>query len=234
MLKKYIKGLFQFFGISVRRYIPPSYGWIYARNITAVLDIGANTGQYALAISKILPESKIYSFEPIKKCYDDLIINTEKLNIETFNFALGENEYETEINVSSHSPSSSLLRMTDLHKKLYSHTKNFTVEKISVKALDQIAHDLNISKENYLVKIDAQGFEDKIIKGGYNTIKNAQIIQVEMTYQELYEGQPLFDNIYQVLNEMGFDFSGNISQVYNPDTGELVYSDSIFLRTQLK
>jgi len=230
MLREYIKKSFHLLGINVQKYTRPNYGWIYERNIAVVLDIGANTGQYALEISKILPQSTIYSFEPIKKCYDELVINTRKLNLKPFNFALGEREYETEINVSSHSPSSSLLRMTDLHKNLYSHSKDYTLEKISVKRLDSIAPELNISDKNYLVKIDVQGFEDKVILGGNETIKGAQIIQVEMTYQELYKGQPLFDNIYKLLYEMGFEFSGNISQVFNPDNGGLVYSDSIFLR----
>ena len=40
-----------------------------------VLDVGANTGQFALEIHKILPQAMIYSFEPLKDCYEQLMHN---------------------------------------------------------------------------------------------------------------------------------------------------------------
>lgn len=230
IVKPIIKKISNLAGYDIKAYSPPNYNWIYERKIQSVLDIGANTGQYALQISKILPESVIFSFEPIKSVYDELVVNTKNNNVKAYNFALGEKEDEMEMNVSQHTPSSSLLKMSDLHLRLYNIAKHKAIEKVKIKALDNIADELNIAGQNYLVKIDVQGFEDKVLKGGYNTIKNAQIIQIEMTYQELYKGQFLFDDIYKILIEMNFDFSGNISQKYNPSDGKLVYSDSIFIK----
>jgi len=39
---------------------------------SVILDVGANRGQFALEILKILPETKIYSFEPIVDAYEEL------------------------------------------------------------------------------------------------------------------------------------------------------------------
>lgn len=230
MIKKYIKILLHAIGFDVKKYTPPNYGWIKERNITVVIDIGANIGQFAKLIDDVLPGVRIYSFEPIKSCYDELVKKCRSLNLKAFNFALGEKEDKTEIHVSQHSPSSSLLEMAELHKELYEYTQLSTKESIVVKTLDGIASELNLSNQNYMVKIDVQGFEDKVIKGGENTIKNAQIILIEMSYQTLYNGQLLFSGLNKFLEQLGFEFAGNFEQYTDPNNGRVVYSDSIFLK----
>jgi FkbM family methyltransferase len=55
------------------------------------LDVGANFGQFAKFINKLFPESNIYSFEPIKECFDKLKLNNpEIVNYKIFNYALGD------------------------------------------------------------------------------------------------------------------------------------------------
>ncbi len=230
MIKKLIKDVLHAAGIDIKKYTPPNYGWIRERNISAVLDIGANTGQFAEIFHKILPGAQIYSFEPVKKCYEELLKRSSALNVTAFNYALGEADGETEIFVSEHSPSSSILPMTNLHKELYSHTSRSTKETITIKTLDGIAPGLNLAGRPYLVKIDVQGFEDRVIKGGINTIRNAEILLVEMSYEILYDRQLLFDDLYRIIVPLGFEFAGNMVQTFNSGNGHIVYSDSIFLK----
>lgn len=52
--------------------------WLKEMNIKTVIDIGANEGQFASIIRKLLPESTIYSFEPIPHCYEKLKKNFSK------------------------------------------------------------------------------------------------------------------------------------------------------------
>ncbi len=40
-----------------------------------------------------------------------------------------------------------------------------------------------------------QGYEDKVIAGGKNIIQQADVIICELSMDNLYEGQPLFDDI---------------------------------------
>ena len=51
----------------------------YNININIVYDIGANVGIYSILFNKLLNNSKIYSFEPVKKNF-----NVLKKNIENF------------------------------------------------------------------------------------------------------------------------------------------------------
>jgi FkbM family methyltransferase len=232
MIKNKIKKLFHSIGLDIKKYKHPNYKWITDSDINTVLDIGANIGEFTIEYAKILPHAKFYCFEPIKNCYQQLLVTTKKININAFNVALGESNYETEINISSHLPSSSLLDMAHLHKELFMHSQLHTKELIQVKRLDDIMDGISWVP-NLLVKIDVQGFEDKVIAGGYSTLKAAKIIIIEMSYQLLYENQLLFDGIYQMLSEMGFDFYGNIAQTFNPQNGKILYSDSLFIKRNL-
>ena len=69
------------------------FDWLRQRDIKTVLDIGANTGQFATMINAILPEARIYSFEPLQQCFTSLLHNTKEIeNIKCFRFALGQEQ----------------------------------------------------------------------------------------------------------------------------------------------
>jgi len=198
--------------------------------IKTVLDIGAHTGQFAKEIRGKLPQAMIYSFEPLKDCYQDLVRNmSQDQNFEAYNFALGEAEIKQEINRSVYSPSSSLLTMGNLHEEMYPHTKGGIKENIEVKRLDDVFNDIVLEKE-ILVKIDVQGYEDKVIKGGFNLISRAKVAFLEVSFFELYKRQALFGEIYEMMKKMGFRYQGRIHQKMNPSTGEILYEDSIFVK----
>jgi FkbM family methyltransferase len=219
----------KYLGIEIRKY-KEDYRWLTRFNISTVVDIGANEGQFALKFSRILPSADFYCFEPIGSCFKILKSNLANVNCKLFPYALGDENAEMEINVYDHNPSSSLLEMAELHKSVFD--KSFDIksrEKISVKILDEILVD-KLNNKSYLVKIDVQGFEDKVIKGGKNVISQAKVIIIEMSYVELYKEQKLFNDIYFLLISLGFSFKGNLAQSNNPKNGEVLYSDSIFTK----
>ncbi len=229
---KFVQDIFYKMGLIVKLVRPENNLWLQTRNIKNILDIGANTGQFAQRINEILPNINIISFEPIKKCYDELLINTKDLKIKAFNCALGEIEETQEINISAHSPSSSLLPMADLHKEVFAGTNFVEKEKISIKKLDTIFPELEIQGK-FMVKIDVQGFEDRVIKGGLETLKKADLILIETSFEELYEDQLLFDGIYQLLIGIGFTFKGNLTQAINKKDGRILYAESLFFNSNI-
>lgn len=229
---KFIQDTLYKMGIIVKLVRPENNQWLQNRGLENVLDIGANTGQFANRINEILHNVNIISFEPIKKCYDELLVNTQNLNIKAFNYALGEIEEEQEINISAHSPSSSILPMADLHKEVFAGTNFVEKEKISIKKLDTIFPELQI-KGKFMVKIDVQGFEDRVIKGGLETLKKADLILIETSFEELYKDQLLFDGIYQLLIGIGFTFKGNLTQAINKKDGKILYAESLFFNSNI-
>ena len=163
--KRFTKMIFRLCGVDIRRVNPAenNYGWLVKHNITTVLDIGANTGQFAKMVHKILPHATIFSFEPIEECYNKLVENmTNVPKFHAFNYALGDTDSDVEMHINKFTPSSSFLPMADLHIRAYPYTAKTHGEKVRIRQLDIVARELPLDG-NVLVKIDVQGYEDKVI-----------------------------------------------------------------------
>lgn len=227
--KKVIKKSFNMLGLDIRKIERNKFVWLNDLNIKTVFDIGGNIGQFARMIHNILPAASIYSFEPLEDCYKQLQSNMrDASNFKAFNFALGDKDTEMDIYRNEYSPSSSLLKMGKLHKQAFPYTNKEGIEKIKVKRLDDIIHDLKV-EDNILIKIDVQGYEDRVILGGKKLFAKAKVLIVETSFQILYESGPLFDTIYEILKQKGFKYMGNLGQIKNPINGSVLQSDSIFI-----
>lgn len=238
MLKKLIKTILNIFGLDLRR-IPKceinKYVWLQELNIKTILDIGANVGQFALEINKYLPNANIYSFEPLMKEYDQLIKNTRRIRqFIAFNIALGDINDKHIIHSHNFSPASSLLKVSNISIAAYPYIGKSMEEVIEVKRLDDFIDSQNIILEpEILIKIDVQGYEDRVIRGGENIFKLAKVIISEISFQELYEGQQCFDGIYNQLINLGFSLKGIVGPGLNPNTGLPLYADAIFMKYEL-
>lgn len=231
-IKTLTKTLFRRCGLDIRRVkrTEYNYGWLVKRNIATVLDIGANTGQFAMIIHKILPHATILSFEPIEECYQKLIKNMADVpKFHAFNFGLGDSDDEMEMHINDFTPSSSLLPMADLHIRAYPYTAKTHGEKVRIRQLDIVARELSLD-DNLLVKIDVQGYEDKVIRGGQSVISQAKVLIVETTFETLYDGQLLWKDIFDLLSNMGFSYMGNIHQMKSPLDDCVLQADSIFIK----
>jgi Methyltransferase FkbM domain len=93
-----------------------------------------------------------------------------------------------------------------------------------------VTGDLDLA-ENILIKIDVQGFEDRVIAGGLKTIQMAKLLIVETSFESLYDDQPLFDTIYEMLKRMGLTYHGNFNQFLNPIDGNILQADGIFIKS---
>ncbi len=205
------------------------FKWVQDMNIKTVIDVGAHTGQFALQIRKILPEARIYSFEPLSHCYKQLSKKSSIIsNFQCFNVALGEQIKESKIHLNNFSPSSSILEMAE-HTYHFPFTQDSITEIIKVDTLDNFASRLCLEK-NILLKIDVQGFEDKVINGGLSTLRQVKMIIVETSFKELYKNQPLFSDIYQLLTNLGFVYSGSWDRLKSPVDGSPCQEDSIFIK----
>lgn len=207
-----------------------TYSWLVNEGIGTVLDIGANKGQFTTHIHSLLPDAHIYSFEPLKSCFSELKHTMSCIQgFSCFNFALGEENGNHTIYHNEFSPSSSMLPIEELHRIAFPITRNYREEIIDVRRLDDVADSLKLT-DNILIKIDVQGFEDKVIRGGEKTIKCAKILIVETSFEPLYQGQLLFNSIYSMLTALGFVFKGTEQPLRHPKDGRILQCDSIFFR----
>lgn len=234
IIKKYIKMVMEIFGLKISRAgksTEHKFKWLKDLNVNTIIDVGGSKGNAALQFHKLFPTATIYSFEPLRDCFEMM---NEKLkhvaNFKSFNVALSDETGQSIIHRSSYSGCSSLRKMGDLHKKAFPITAGEKDESIKIDTMDNVLGNLNL-KDNVLVKIDVQGLEDKVILGGLKTLSRAKIVIVETSFLELYEGQPLFGRVHQFLSELGYKYSGAWDPDFrNPLDGRSLQQDSVFIK----
>jgi FkbM family methyltransferase len=204
--------------------------WFKSLKIDTVLDIGANTGQFTKTILALLPNANIYSFEPLPDCFEQLQEFASKhSNIKTFNAGIGDESGVISFERNEYSPSSSFLKINDTHKQAFIFTEKSSTVEVKIEKLDDITQNIDLGKYLF-IKIDVQGYEDKVLKGGEETINKAKVVIVETSFVPLYESQPLFDDVYSVFKEWGFSYFGMNDQLSDPNTGKILQGDAIFMR----
>ena len=118
---------------------------------------------------------------------------------------------------------------------------------ITVKRLDDILK--NKYSDNpfaaEIMKLDTQGYELEILKGGEQTLRDSSIaLFVEVEFMQIYQNQPLFSEVEGYLRELGFSFYGFDSLHYRstqrsdnntaPKSRERVYwADAVFFKDPL-
>jgi FkbM family methyltransferase len=204
--------------------------WLQEMNINTVIDVGASHGDSVEIYHAMFPSANIFSFEPLKDSYKKLEARKATVKtLKTFNFALGAKAEKVQMHRNEFTPSSSLLKMNQVHKETFPFTSGEVLEEIEVKTLDSVADEITL-KSNVLLKLDVQGFEENVLRGGLETLKQVKVIIIEMSFVELYSGQPMFDKIYRLLAETGFVYSGSWHQLRSPKDGRILQQNGIFLR----
>jgi FkbM family methyltransferase len=150
--------------------------WFYQLNIDTVLDIGGNIGLFSKTMRMMLPNAQIYAFDPLPDCYAQMNKRMkDDSHYKGFNCGLGENNETLLIERSSHAPSSSFLKMGDKHLEAFPFTAKTEQVAVEVKKLDDLAQDIQLG-QNILIKVDVQGFEDKVLRGGLETFSKARLL----------------------------------------------------------
>jgi FkbM family methyltransferase len=204
--------------------------WFQSLGIDTVLDIGANTGQFTKTISSLLPTANIYSFEPLPDCFEKLQEFASKhSNIKAFNTGIGDRSGLMCFEKNAFSASSSFLKMTNTHNEAFPFTKKSSTVEVKISKLDDVCENLALGSSLF-IKIDVQGYEDKVLKGGEKTVKKSKLVIVETSFLPLYESQPLFDDIYNIFRDWGFTCIGMIDQLTDPKTGQILQGDAIFVK----
>ncbi len=164
-----------------------------------VLDIGANVGTYSEAILKVAPKSKIYAFEPssaARKKLEDRFIGNNSVRIVPL--ALGITiSIET---LWSDAAGSGLASLTKRNLEHFGIDFNQS-ESINVTTLDSWANSTNV-KPN-LIKMDVEGHELDVLKGGLKTLAIAQVVQFEFGGCNI-DTRTYFQDFWYLLTSAGF------------------------------
>ena len=175
-----------------------------------IFDIGANVGQTADFYRNIFPDSSIYCFEPIPETFKKLNTHCANIdNVKCFNIAFGEKR-ET-LNIHAYEGESSVLNsLTDeFQSEFDSESVARKSVRIEVDTLDHFVHEHNIAEID-LLKIDTEGFEVFVLKGGAELIASGKIhaIICEAGFMRSNKRNTYFGDINDLLEQHGYALFG--------------------------
>jgi FkbM family methyltransferase len=218
------------FGLQVTRR-DRLYEALSSYGVNTVLDVGAHTGQFALAVRRALPDAMVHSFEPSGETFFELRRSCRAdPGIRTWQLALSEEEGVVSMYRNEASATSSLLPMTALSQRAFPHATKWRPEMVTATTLDKWAATQSLV-EPILIKVDVQGYEAQVLRGGTQTFGRALVLLLEVSFAELYEGQSLFDDIYTLIRGLNFSCCGMFNNIYDPHSHGVLQSDALFVRS---
>jgi FkbM family methyltransferase len=194
--------------------------------VEQVLDVGANTGQYAQSLRAAGFSGRIVSFEPLPDAYREVLKSSAGDDRwEAHNVALGAADGEVEFNVSRDGVCSSVLAPTATLREAIPQAEPVSRISVPVRTLDAFAPE-----GRALLKIDTQGFEHEVIAGAGRSLDNVVALDIEMALVNLYEGGSSIYSLLPVLHDRGFKVLSIDSGFVDPETDQTLDVDVLMVR----
>lgn len=161
----------------------------YLKKGDVFIDVGANIGYItAIGAGFVGKRGKVYSFEPVPKCFELLSRNkrlNKDYNITINKCALGSNTERTNIKISSHN-----LGWNTMVPHFMKETDIQEVAEVNVIRLDDYIERNKINKVSF-IKIDVEGYEFEVLQGLTNFFRSNQnglpILLVEVVPSDFYD-----------------------------------------------
>ncbi len=201
-------------------------------HIDLVLDVGANSGQYAAGLRAHGYAGRIVSFEPLAAAHARLTAAARgdpRWSIAP-RMALGDADGTVDLHVAANSFSSSILDMLPEHERAAPGSGYVASETVPLKRLDDVADGFLAGARRVLLKIDTQGYEDRVLAGAAALLGKLAAIQTELSLVPLYAGQPLFDDMRRKIEALGFELFAVFPGYVHEQTGQTLQLDGFFLR----
>lgn len=196
--------------------------------LDTVVDVGANRGQFSLAVRDHCPRAAIIAFEPLKSAADvyRTVFEHDK-RVRLHECAIGPAKGAVTIQRSKREDSSSLLPITGTMVELFPGTGASGTEEVAIAPLTDFLMPADIVGRS-LLKIDVQGFELQVLMSAKPLLSSIERIYVEASFVPLYAGQALADEVIEFLQREGFRLVGVQNPTIHPKSGLLVQADMLF------
>ena len=247
MIKKFIKNLIRSLGYSIQK-IPKEINEISINEILKhtlptnpiIFDVGANKGQSIRSFKKIFSNPKIHAFEPSKEDFEILKQKYQgDQSVVLNNIALGDKKEKKSFNIMYKSDTSSFLNLNKNSEWLKYRSKSLKISKedfnvrtsmVEVDTIDNYLKIKEIDKVNCL-KIDTQGYEDKVLMGSINSLKNniIDIVVAEIIFDNVYDKHLNFLDLEKYLVTNNYRMVGINLTNNNIFRGLVFFADVVYI-----
>ena len=196
-------------------------------NPNAILDIGAHTGQFHSWSKRVWPDVGVFMIEA-NPLHESVLDRLAMMNGDSYLItALGDEEREVTFYTRSDKPQTEGNSYYKEHN-YWDIPQLVQKTKVNLQKLDNIFEDDAVFE---LIKIDTQGSELDIMRGGKELASKASAIVLEVAYIEYNEGAPNDKEITDYMNDVGFVEKMSIGEHYEGD--EIIQKDLLFLNKEL-
>lgn len=206
------------------------------QGIDLVIDIGANTGQFAEGLYDFGYRGRTLSFEPVPDAHREVSTRAAAYPQWTVadRMAIGDEDGEITFNITDDTKFSSVLPIKDSYAEHNTKSAIVKQEQLPVHRLDTVLEEYVPDWRNHtiLLKIDTQGYEQQVIRGATEVLAKAKGLKIEIPVYRIYEQAELdFYGTIRFVEQAGFQpFSFHVEGVDLP-TGRVNTMDGLFFRT---
>lgn len=183
------------------------------------VDVGANIGLFTLiAAHRVENTGHVYAFEPCSKTHCRLLENVQLnqfTNVSTHQLALSNCSDQREMTISR----DGFDAWNSLAQPIAG--KSFATEKVQCTTWDDFAQENDLVGRVTMVKIDVEGWEKHVLKGGAEALSRADapVLQVEFTEQAALSAGSSCEELYHLLEDLGYHMFvyDALSKVLVPD-----------------
>lgn len=231
----YLQRFFALFGVhaeKLSKHPRTTVLGLAGRPIDLIIDVGANTGQFAREMRGRFPKAHIVCFEPLPEAFAELEAWARADgNATACNLGLGESDATLPFyRHVGHPTSSSMLASHPSGVATFPQMGQAEKIEVSVRRLDDVLAEIGRpAGAGTLLKLDVQGFEEQVMRGAPETLRQVGALIAEVIIDPLYHGQSEFRALADLAYAAGLRYGGNYAQNLAAD-GHVVFIDAVFIR----
>lgn len=193
-----------------------------------VVDIGANEGAFSAGVLAVAPQARIVAVEPGPGPRERLAARfAGRANVEVVGAAVARESGTATFHLTAHDHDSSLRQPRGESRERLGWGFD-VVEEIEVRTLSLA--DLLAGREADVLKIDVQGSELDVLRGGREALGGIRAVLLEMNFFSQYEGDATFDALHREMTALGFELV-NVSPTLTTADGSAVFVDGCYARS---
>ncbi len=202
--------------------------------VDAVLDVGANTGQYAKSLRRAGYRGAILSFEPLAGPH--AVLSAAAREDPAWRvappMALGAENGVVELERSAESDMSSILPQNRLLRRISPSSAVRERVGVPLRRLDSVV-EIDSAWQRMFLKIDVQGYEPRVLEGVGELWRRILGVQLEMALVPLYEGEQELCTAIAAMEARGFALHLLLPGYYERKLGRQLQVDGVFYRRDL-